>query len=77
LAFGPAKDWIGNRQVDLDIPIGMTLQEFLSHLQITYSSLPPVEQLSIALNENYVDTSIKTELKENDEIAIIPPVSGG
>jgi molybdopterin converting factor small subunit len=33
--------------------------------------------INLALNESYVDLENFIELKNNDEIAIIPPISGG
>ena len=31
----------------------------------------------LAVNENYIDMSEQVHLNENDNIAIIPPLSGG
>ncbi len=33
--------------------------------------------ISLALNESYIEMEKVLELKENDELAIIPPISGG
>ena len=33
--------------------------------------------IKLALNENYVEMDDRLVLKSNDEIAIIPPISGG
>jgi molybdopterin converting factor small subunit len=35
------------------------------------------ESLKLAINESYIDMNAKLELKENDEIAVIPPINGG
>ncbi|GEM_PF-1008848 len=77
LAFGPAKDWLGNSQQEIDIPEGMQLFEFCEWLKSRYRNIPRTAPYAIALNQNYVEPNSQTKLEPKDEIAIIPPVSGG
>ena len=35
------------------------------------------DNLTLALNEEYVMTKIPKQLKEGDVVALIPPISGG
>jgi len=38
---------------------------------------PIRDSINLALNESYVNMNEELNLKENDEVAIIPPISGG
>jgi molybdopterin converting factor subunit 1 len=72
--FGIASEILGGKVVTLDIN-GHTVAELRQHLSRNYPALEGLKSLFIAVNQHYADD--KTELKETDEIAIIPPVSGG
>ena len=53
-----------------------TVSELLDHLQKTYPKWAlNLQSVSVAVNMEYANA--KTELCENDEVALIPPVSGG
>ncbi len=73
-AFGIVKDIFRKKSVQVQIQINTT-----SHLREVLESLyPDLKMLSvykIAVNEEYVLNEVM--LNEGDEIAIIPPVSGG
>lgn len=74
-AFGISKDIIGNRLLELELPEGSTVMDLKKHLFEKYTAFADLKSLYIALNNEYADE--KFVLKEGDEIAIIPPVSGG
>jgi molybdopterin converting factor subunit 1 len=73
-AFGIVKDIFRKKSVQVQIQINTT-----SHLrEVLESQYPDLKTLSvykIAVNEEYVSNEMM--LNEGDEIAIIPPVSGG
>ncbi len=52
-----------------------TILEFKTRLQEQYPQLTDINSYAIAVNESYAHN--ETVLKENDIVAIIPPVSGG
>ena len=75
LAFGIARELCGAREFDMEIPEALTVSEFKSLLFEQYPGFLTVASISIAVNTEYSeDTQV---LGANDEIAIIPPVSGG
>ena len=51
------------------------IQQLKEALISDYSELKNIHEFAIAVNETYADDDLI--LKENDVIAIIPPVSGG
>lgn len=54
---------------------GQTVAAVRAHLLATYPQLVGLRSLLIAVNNEYADETMV--LKETDEIALIPPVSGG
>lgn len=75
LAFGLAKDIIGQQKVVLEVMNGLTTDGFSAYLYSLYPSLYASPHIRLAVNESYVQEPIV--LNEGDEVALIPPVSGG
>ncbi len=74
LAFGAAKEILGSGKIELDFE-AVTVKGLKSALIQFYPGLGNLSSFSIALNSEYV--SHGTIINQGDEIAIIPPVSGG
>lgn len=75
LLFGISKDLLGTTSLVFSISPNTTVLEFKTQLQKEYPQLSEINSYAIAINESYATN--ETVLKENDLIAIIPPVSGG
>lgn len=76
LYFGTLKDLFGLEQQPLDVPDGATVQTLLSLLQAQTSKQSDVwRALAVAVNREYAGLS--TALHDGDEVALLPPVSGG
>ncbi len=76
LFFGMLQDLAGCRAESLTLADGATLSDVLEH----YSSrIPRLKALSssIAMSVNHEYASPDTRLISNDEVALLPPVSGG
>jgi molybdopterin converting factor subunit 1 len=74
LAFGIAKEIFGTNHIAIEFE-GSTSEDLKAFLEKQFPRLKQVPTYLLAVNAEYA--SDKTELKANDEIAIIPPVSGG
>ncbi|GAA4314878.1 hypothetical protein GCM10023149_11230 [Mucilaginibacter gynuensis] len=75
LAFGVAKDIFGQPSISMEITNDATVYNLKYLLENQYPRLKQLSSYMIAVNNEYVlpgDT-----IHERDEIAIIPPVSGG
>lgn len=74
LPFGILKESLGSDPFALDLPGGATVADLLARLGV---QAPAVESLRIAVSVNaeYADRS--QLLSENDEVGLLPPVSGG
>lgn len=74
LAFGIAKDIFGGGSIHVELN-GADVQSLKVLLEGRYSRLKDLKSYLVAVNNEYATDD--TILKANDEIAIIPPVSGG
>jgi molybdopterin converting factor subunit 1 len=75
LAFGISKDIFGGSTVNLEICNDATVYNLKYLLEREYPRLKQLASYMVAVNSEYAlpgDT-----IHERDEIAIIPPVSGG
>ena len=76
LFFASCRSITGDKELTWDIPENATVGDMKKELGLQYPKLVGMENiLSIAVNAEYVDDSIV--LSDGDEIAFIPPVSGG
>ena len=73
--FALYRERAGTSQTEVDLPEGANAKELLLRLRNTYASLPLSDSVLIAVNSEYV--SPEDPLHEGDEVAFIPPVSGG
>jgi sulfur-carrier protein len=73
-AFGITKDLLGGREATIEIK-GQTVGDLRNALNERYPQLMGLRSLFIAVNNDYADENIL--LSTSDEIALIPPVSGG
>jgi molybdopterin synthase catalytic subunit len=76
LYFGLLKDLAGRDSETLELPDGATLADLLAHCQ---SAVPRMKHLlpSIALSINQEYARPAAALHDRDEVALLPPVSGG
>lgn len=77
LAFGIARDLLGYRQLTLDISADKKLSALIEELTERSSSREIFNSFSWAVNQNYIQDIKSITLKDGDEVAILPPVSGG
>lgn len=75
LFFGIATDFVGATTAQLEVDELTSIKELKIKLVAVYPKLQNLSQFAVAVNENYATDDV--QLKENDTIAIIPPVSGG
>lgn len=75
LTFGIARDICGGSEVALDLPEGATVGQLRETLLQRFPRLLDLRALAIAVNSEYArDEQV---LHPDDEVALIPPVSGG
>jgi molybdopterin synthase catalytic subunit len=76
LFFGVLKDVLGRASDTLEMADGVRLADVFDHYASTYPRLQQMRE-SIVLARNHEFAGADTRLAEGDEIALLPPVSGG
>lgn len=79
LFFAKSRELAGISECDINLPKTILYSELIEHLSATYNLRSLNGTFLIALNSEYCDASSTTalELSVGDELAIIPPISGG
>ncbi len=75
LAFGIAKDIFGGSSVAVELTESATVATLKTTLEAQFPRLKQLSSFMIAVNNEYADA--ENVLQPRDEVAIIPPVSGG
>jgi molybdopterin converting factor subunit 1 len=74
--FASFREAVGGGTLEWDAPDAATVSDVVSALRATYPRLGPTsEKAPLAVNQEYVDGDLR--LSDGDELALIPPVSGG
>ncbi|MDI6856068.1 MAG: MoaD/ThiS family protein [Candidatus Thermoplasmatota archaeon] len=74
--FALHREAVGKEKITLDVKEGATIETLLNLLLEKYPALKKLKDYTfISLNHNYAAPEQK--LKDNDEVALFPPVSGG
>jgi MoaE-MoaD fusion protein len=76
LYFATVKDATGIRMELIDLSNDTSIREMLSKISIIYPKLKHILN-NIQISVNYRIVDLNTVLKEGDEVALVPPISGG
>lgn len=78
LYFAVSREVVGKSQEELELTDGSSTDGLLKQLVEMYPGLQSVLKACVlAVNQEYVPPSQDLALKDGDEVAIIPPLSGG
>ncbi len=76
LAFGILRDHLGSSAGPLDLPAGSTVRDLLDRCRaMAAGNSAPWSSIAVAVNQEYVP--VTHPLADGDEVALLPPVSGG
>jgi molybdopterin synthase catalytic subunit len=75
LFFGMLKDAAGKASDEVSLPEGATVGDLLSHYAQDTKLQRLLSSIAVALNQEYAAPS--AELRDHDEVGLLPPVSGG
>jgi len=74
--FARHRELLGEDDLEVELPSGATVGDLLRQIQARGGPLSLLaEQSAVAVNLRYAEAS--ETLTEGDEVALIPPVSGG
>ena len=76
MLFAAYRDRVGRRSVDLELPEGSRVRDLAREMAGRHPGLTgSPSTLVVAVNQEYSDHD--RPLHDGDEVALIPPVSGG
>lgn len=75
LAFGIARDILGEGETRMQLPGQPTVALLRKHLYERFPELTKLKSLAIARNNEYAEEN--DLITDDDEVVLIPPVSGG
>ena len=76
LFFGQLRELVGASEESVELPAGASVADLISHYQQRVPRLGEFRpSLAVAVNQEYADAA--AALRAGDEVAFIPPVSGG
>ena len=76
LYFATLRDMVGEQEERVEVPEGATVADLVAEIVGAYPRFREMEpSLMISVNQEYSERG--TALKEGDEVAFIPPISGG
>lgn len=75
LAFGITKDILGSAETEIVVMEGISVGQLSNILETDFPQLKKLKSFFIAVNEEYAEE--EQIIESGDEIALIPPVSGG
>jgi len=75
LLFGIARDIVGQRHLAFEHSEPIDVKSFKQVLQDKYPKMNHLSYFKVAINQEFAED--EQMLIEGDEIALIPPVSGG
>jgi molybdopterin converting factor subunit 1 len=73
--FASLRERLKASAVERELPPGATVGELVAALHEDFPAMAGSGRVSIAVNAEYVDPRYR--LADGDEVALIPPVSGG
>jgi len=76
LFFGRLKDAIGHAQESIEMSSGSRIEDLFAHCVARYPDLA-AHRKSVAVSRNREFAAWTTPLQPGDEVAFLPPVSGG
>ncbi len=75
VSFGVLKDWLGGSERQVELPDGATVADLLARIGAESSAAAQLRGIAVGVNAEYAQAS--HVLNDGDEVALLPPVSGG
>ncbi|HID56122.1 TPA: MoaD/ThiS family protein [Candidatus Poribacteria bacterium] len=73
--FAMARAIVGQTELQIDLPEGATVKDAFEFILERFPKLAQLKSVRFSVNLEYSEPT--TKLQDGDELALIPPVSGG
>jgi len=78
LFFAKARELLGQSSRPCQVPGNCTYSQLVDHLKSTFPQLEILgDAFVLSLNEDYIEEEGQLVINQGDELAVIPPISGG
>lgn len=77
LFFAKARELSGEKEASITVPREIIAVDLLNKIVSKFHLDSLKKNVILAINENWIDSETLLSLKNNDEVALIPPLSGG
>eukprot|EP00094_Tigriopus_californicus_P009607 TCALIF_09262-PA protein Name:"Similar to VP15 Molybdopterin synthase sulfur carrier subunit (Zea mays)" AED:0.46 eAED:0.46 QI:0/-1/0/1/-1/1/1/0/85 len=78
LLFAKARELAGTHELTLNVVPNLSASDLVTQIEAQCPDLAILRgSFVLALNQDYVDHNQVLDLKSGDELAVIPPISGG
>jgi len=78
LFFAKARELLGKSSSPCQVPASCTYSQLITHLKTSFTHLNRLgDAFVVSLNEDYIEEEGQLQLHQGDELAVIPPISGG
>ena len=61
----------------MELSTNTSIKELLSIILTRYPNIKNIKNIKISINYRIVDSNSNSVLKNDDEVALLPPISGG
>lgn len=76
LYFASVKDITGVKKETMELPLNTSIKKLLAKISLSYPDIKSILNV-VKISVNYKLIDMNTILKDGDEVALLPPVSGG
>ncbi len=73
--FAMARSIVGQSELEIDLPEGATVKDAFDLISARFPKLSQIKSMQFSVNLEYSNPA--ATLHDGDELALIPPVSGG
>jgi molybdopterin synthase catalytic subunit len=78
LFFAKARELIGRSSSPCTVPASCTYSQLVECIRTNFPHLKTLgDAFVLSLNEDYIEEEGQINISEGDELAVIPPISGG
>lgn len=77
LYFAQIHETTRKKQEIIELSTNTSIKDFISIILTRYPNIKNIKNVKISVNYHIVNSNANPILKNNDEVALLPPISGG
>lgn len=77
LYFAQIHETTRKKQETIELATNTSIKDFMSIILTRYPNIKKIKNVKISVNHHIVNSNSNAILNNNDEVALLPPISGG